>query len=134
MLDTGCWMRRDGVFSIQRQVFRLACVLPDYRRSRRLSEFIRVNTKTEVGTMGFLKCHGFQLVVKVTPGIICTIRLQARCARSDAPYQDGLATVLFDSTDNFGVRGKSDQIRPNPTKKVLPDGHLWVQPSQIRLR
>ncbi len=54
--------------------------------------------------MGFVKCHCFQLVVNVTPGIICATRLQARRARSDAPYHVGLAAGLFEGNANFGVR------------------------------
>ena len=40
---------------------------------------------------------------KATAGKFCTRWLQARRARSDAPYHAGLAAELFDFTAHFGV-------------------------------
>ena len=40
---------------------------------------------------------------KATAGKFCTRWLQARRARSDAPYRAGLAVELFDFTAHFGV-------------------------------
>jgi len=43
-------------------------------------------------------------VGNTTPGTICTRWLQARRARSDAPYRVGLAISLLDFMAHFGVR------------------------------
>ena len=50
---------------------------------------------------------------KATGGNICTPWLQARRARSDAPYHQGIAASHFQFMANFGVR---DQV----FQKVLP--------------
>jgi len=55
-------------------------------------------------------------VGKATPGKFCTRWLQARRARSDAPYRAGLAAGLFDCIAHFGVRDK-------PTSAVAGTGY-----------
>jgi hypothetical protein len=57
--------------------------------------------------MPFGESNYFELVANMTAGILCTSWLQARRARSDAPYHDGFAVALFDSIANFGVQAKS---------------------------
>ena len=68
-------------------------------------------------------------------GNFCTRWLQARRARSDAPYRAGLATGLFDFSAYFGVRVKPEQfsktdLNPNSevgranSRKILPGSGL----------
>jgi len=47
-----------------------------------------------------------QRVGKATPGKFCKRWLQARRARSDAPYHHGIAMRHFDLMANFGFRDK----------------------------
>jgi len=56
-----------------------------------------------------------QRVGNTTLGTICSLLLQARRARSDAPYRVGHAIGLFDFIAHFGVRDKClIKNRPGP--------------------
>ena len=57
----------------------------------------------------FEKCRDRQRVGKATSGKICPQRLQARRARSDAPYRAGRAAGPFDLIAHFGIRVQSAQ-------------------------
>jgi len=62
------------------------------------------NPNSEVGTGKLEEGLDRQRVGKATPGKVCTRWLQARRARSDAPYRAGRAAGPFDFIAHFGIR------------------------------
>ena len=52
--------------------------------------------------------------------------------RSDAPYHVGLAPGLFEGNANFGVRAKSNQIKPKKGFRVRENG--GIGPNQGKSR
>jgi len=77
------------------------------------SDQIRPNPKTEVGTMGFVKCHYFQWVVNTTLAAFCTFRLQARRARSERPTTMDLRRCFSipQSTSEFGLNQSKSNLK-----------------------
>jgi len=71
-----------------------------------------LNPNSEVGTRKLYKKPDWQRVGHATSVKICTRWLQARRARSDAPYHDGRATKPVAFSANFEVRVNNTSLGP----------------------
>jgi len=84
-------------------------------RGANLPGFIQVNPKTEVGTMGFIKCHCFQMVEKVTPGIF----VPSGCRRG---AHGVTRPTTMDLQRCFSIPRSTSEFGVNPTFEIRERG------------